>query len=255
LADILAPSIAVGLCLGRFGCFLNGCCYGQVACPTCLVYAVHFPLSAPAREGLVEQGYQTAAGFTLAQNQPKDLGSRVGKVDPRSLAYEAGLRDGDLILRVNECDIEARDIEDLGRTLLPVDVLTRCLVYNWPRGETRLRLTVQHAKGAAPVELPTIAPRTLGLHPTQIYEVVSMALLFLVLTAYYPLRQREGQVMAVLMVGYGVHRYLNELLRDDPRPQGFESYTSIILVVAGIALWMYLQLRPQQTETKEAAKA
>ncbi|HWG43098.1 MAG TPA: prolipoprotein diacylglyceryl transferase family protein, partial [Gemmataceae bacterium] len=25
LADIVAPSIAVGLCLGRFGCFLNGC--------------------------------------------------------------------------------------------------------------------------------------------------------------------------------------------------------------------------------------
>ncbi len=60
--------------------------------------------------------------------------------------------------------------------------------------------------------------------------------------------------MAVLMVGYGVHRYLNELLRDDPRPQGFESYTSIILVVAGIALWTYLRLYPARTETKEAVK-
>src|SRR6266511_415067 len=33
LADVVAPSIAVGLLLGRVGCFLNGCCYGQVACP------------------------------------------------------------------------------------------------------------------------------------------------------------------------------------------------------------------------------
>jgi phosphatidylglycerol:prolipoprotein diacylglycerol transferase len=255
LADIIAPSIAVGLCLGRLGCFLNGCCYGQVACPTCPVYAVHFPLSAPARAGLVEQGYQTPAGFTLAHNQPNDVGARVGKVDPQSLAFkEAGLRDGDLILRVNDCDVEARDDEDHGRTFLPVEVLKRYLVYEWPRGETQLRLTVKHAKGHQPVELPPIEPRTLGLHPTQLYEVVSMALLFLVLTAYYPLRRREGQVMAVLMVGYGVHRYLNELLRDDPRPQGFESYTSIILVVAGIALWMYLQLRPVRTEMKEAAK-
>jgi phosphatidylglycerol:prolipoprotein diacylglycerol transferase len=251
LADILAPSIAVGLCLGRFGCFLNGCCYGQVACPTCPVYSVHFPLSAPAREGLVEQGYQTPAGFTLALQQPKDVGARVGKVDPHSQAYQvAGLRDGDLILRVNDCDIEAREIE-AGKAIAPVDMLTRCLVYSWPRGETVLRLKVKRASNGEEAELETIAPRTLGLHPTQLYEVVSMALLFLVLTAYYPLR-RQGQVMAVLMVGYGIHRYLNELLRDDPRPQGLESYTSIVLVVAGIAMWIILQVRQAKTETKEA---
>lgn len=249
LADILAPSIAVGLCLGRFGCFLNGCCYGQVACPTCPVYAVHFPMSAPAREGLVEQGYQTAVGFTLDRQQPRDIGARVGKVDQNSLAYEAGLRNGDLILRVNDCDVEARDIEDGGRTVPPVDVLTLCLVNGWPRGQTQLSLKVKHTDGTE-AELGPIAPRTLGLHPTQLYEVVSMVLLFLVLTAYFPLRHRPGQVMAVLMAGYGVHRYLNELLRDDPRPQGLESYTSILLVVTGIALWTYLQLRPAKVETK-----
>jgi phosphatidylglycerol:prolipoprotein diacylglycerol transferase len=246
LADILAPSIAVGLCLGRFGCFLNGCCYGQVACPTCPVYAVHFPLSAPAREGLVEQGYQTPAGFTLARRQPKDVGARVDKVDPASLAYQAGLRDGDLILQVNDCYIEARENEEGNRVILPVDMLARCLVYNWPRGQTQLRLKVKHAADGAEEELPPIAPRTLGLHPTQLYEVVSMALLFLVLTAYYPLRRRPGQVVAVLMAAYGVHRYLNELLRDDPRPQGLESYTSIVLVVAGIALWTYLQVQAEK---------
>ncbi len=248
LADILAPSIAVGLCFGRFGCFLNGCCYGQVACPTCAVYAVHFPLSAPAREGLVEQGYQTPAGFTLApgRQQPKDVGARVGKVDPESLAYQVGLREGDLILRVNDCDIEALAIEEGNRIILPVDMLTRCLVSNWPRGETQLRLRVKHGANGQEADLPPIAPRTLGLHPTQLYEVVSMALLFLVLTAYFPLRRRPGQVMAVLMIGYGVHRYLNELLRDDPRPQGLESYTSIVLVVAGIALWTYLQVQAEK---------
>jgi phosphatidylglycerol:prolipoprotein diacylglycerol transferase len=259
LADILAPSIAIGLCFGRFGCFLNGCCYGQVACPTCAVYAVHFPLSAPAREGLVEQGYQTPVGFTLApaRQQPKDVGARVGKVDPDSPAYRAGLRDGDLILqvgygpdpnstRIKDCYIEASENAESNRITPPVDVLTSCLVLsNWPRGETHLRLKVKHANGAEE-ELPPIAPRTLGLHPTQLYEVVSMALLFLVLTAYYPLRRRPGQVMAVLMVGYGVHRYLNELLRDDPRPQGLESYTSILLVVAGIAMWTYLQLQAEK---------
>jgi prolipoprotein diacylglyceryltransferase len=248
LADIMAPSIAVGLCLGRFGCFLNGCCYGQVACPTCAVQPVTFPLSAPARAGLVEHGYQTAAGFTLAEarSQPHDIAVRVGKVDPHSPAYQAGLRDGDLILKVNDCSIEEKD---------PVVVLTHCLVSGWPRGETQLRLTVKHRGETQETELPAIEPRTLGLHPTQLYEVVSMFLLFLVLTAYYPLRRREGQAIAVLMVGYGIHRYLNELLRDDPRPKGFESYTSVFLIVAGIALWLYLQTRPMRKpmEVKEAS--
>ncbi|HEY7428739.1 MAG TPA: prolipoprotein diacylglyceryl transferase family protein [Gemmataceae bacterium] len=262
LADILAPSIAVGLCLGRFGCFLNGCCYGQVACPSCLVYPVHFPLSAPAREGLVDQGYQTPAGFTLAEEraQPRDTGVRVDKVDPGSLAYRAGLREGDLILKVKagdapDCLIEQKDIYENGKAvhLTPMAMLTRCLVHHWPRGETELRLTVKHHGEAQETDLEPIEPRTLGLHPTQLYEVISMFLLFLVLMAYYPLRRRDGQVIAVLMVGYGVHRYLNELLRDDPRPKWFESYTSVFLIVAGIALWLYLQTRPvrQPEQIKE----
>ena len=259
LADILAPSIAVGLCLGRFGCFLNGCCYGQVACPTCPVfYAAEFPLSAPAREGLVEQGYQTPAGFTLAEakKQPRDYGVRVDRVAPQSLAYDAGLRDGDLIVKVNDSAVEDKTIEVNGRTehLTPLRALDHCLVY-WPRGEKQLRLTVKHAGADAEEELPPFVPRTLGLYPTQLYEVVSMFLMFLVLTAYYPLRRHDGQVIAVLMVGYGIHRYLNELLRDDPRPKGLESYTSVFLVVAGMALWLYLQTRPAQyrTPAKEGA--
>jgi phosphatidylglycerol---prolipoprotein diacylglyceryl transferase len=247
LADIVAPSIAVGLCLGRFGCFLNGCCYGQVACPTCPVYAVHFPLSAPAREGLVEQGYQTAAGFTLATKQDQPLGARVGEVNPHSLAYASGLRAGDVIVELHPVSLK-----DDPRITNAEDLIQK-LVYHWPRGESELRLTVKHADSGQEEDLPPIAPRTLGLHPTQLYEVVSMGLLFLVLMAYYPLRRNEGQLIAVLMVGYGIHRYLNELLRDDPRPKGFESYTSVFLVVAGIALWVYLQNRPAsaRSETKE----
>ena len=33
LADVVAPSIAIGLCLGRVGCFLNGCCWGTSPVP------------------------------------------------------------------------------------------------------------------------------------------------------------------------------------------------------------------------------
>jgi phosphatidylglycerol:prolipoprotein diacylglycerol transferase len=40
LADIVAPSIILGQAIGRFGCFLNGCCFGI---PTKSVFGVVFP--------------------------------------------------------------------------------------------------------------------------------------------------------------------------------------------------------------------
>lgn len=31
MADIIAPSLALGVAIGRIGCFLNGCCYGRIS--------------------------------------------------------------------------------------------------------------------------------------------------------------------------------------------------------------------------------
>lgn len=39
-ADIVTPSVALGIAIGRIGCFLNGCCYGT---PCDLPWAVTFP--------------------------------------------------------------------------------------------------------------------------------------------------------------------------------------------------------------------
>jgi len=40
LADVLAPSVALGYVFGRIGCLFNGCCFGR-ACS--LPWALHFP--------------------------------------------------------------------------------------------------------------------------------------------------------------------------------------------------------------------
>ncbi len=40
VADVLAPSIALGYVFGRIGCLMNGCCYGR-ECH--LPWAIHFP--------------------------------------------------------------------------------------------------------------------------------------------------------------------------------------------------------------------
>lgn len=41
VADILAPSVALGYVFGRLGCLMNGCCYGE-SCS--LPWAIRFPL-------------------------------------------------------------------------------------------------------------------------------------------------------------------------------------------------------------------
>jgi phosphatidylglycerol:prolipoprotein diacylglycerol transferase len=243
LADIIAPSVALGIAFGRIGCFLNGCCYGQVACADCAAVGIPFPLSAPPRYALVQEGYQTAAGFTYALEQPTGF-VKVGRVEKGSRAEQAGLRDGDLI--------EEADGEPLtGGTEAPGERLSYLLDSPHERGRNVLILTVRDSPHAEPRQI-AIRPWTLRLLPTQLYETISMLLLFLVLMALYPLRQRQGLVTAVLMIGYALHRALNELLRADPRPEGLESYFSYLLFAAGLLLAVYVFARGRKVETRAA---
>jgi prolipoprotein diacylglyceryltransferase len=129
------------------------------------------------------------------------------------------------------------------------DVLWDLLVNEWPRGEKALELTVQ--RDGQEVELPSFVPRTLGLHPTQIYESISMLLLFFLLTAYYPFRRHDGEVMVLFMIAYSLHRFLNEMLRSDTDPIGTTGMTlsqngSIIIFVAGVLLAIWLWRKPVQ---------
>ena len=49
------------------------------------------------------------------------------------------------------------------------------LISNWPRGDQSLDLEVE--RGGQTVHVGPFMPRTLGLHPTQVYETISMLLL------------------------------------------------------------------------------
>jgi len=43
--DMMAPAMALGMCIGRIGCLLNGCCFGGVADHS---WAITFPADSPA---------------------------------------------------------------------------------------------------------------------------------------------------------------------------------------------------------------
>jgi phosphatidylglycerol:prolipoprotein diacylglycerol transferase len=45
VTDIFVPSLALGIAIGRIGCFFNGCCFGV---PTDLPWGIHFPAGSMA---------------------------------------------------------------------------------------------------------------------------------------------------------------------------------------------------------------
>lgn len=298
LADAVAPLLALGLAVGRIGCYLNGCCWGQVACEECRpvpLGAAHFPLlPAHARQLLVrEQQLQTTTGFTL---EPRTHGllddprSVVAKVETGSAAEAAGVKPGDRITGVNGepnyivVDLSGPDdqvlataeaLRDQGgqltttpggkprvrfsdydtyrkaRLLVPdpagVSSYPRdnleLLAGDWPRGKSELTLSVD--RGAEKQALPTFAPATVGLYPTQLYETVSMVLLIFLLLAYYPYRRHDGQLMVLLMVGYAAHRFINESLRIEPNVGNgltLSQWGSVIIFTAAVAIEIYLRL-------------
>ncbi len=237
VADLIAPCAALGLALGRVGCLLNGCCYGNVACESCP--HISFPISAPAVETMVKRGYQTMAGFTLDTATADSLRRTniVRSVEPGSQAELAGLKPGDEIVKVNGSE-KIENYYDLEKVLLPP---------YWPRGETELRLTVMRrgTQGEIPINIGPFRPLSIGLNPTQIYETISMVLLLFFLLSYYPLKRYDGSVMVFFMLGYGVHRFLNEMLRTDTEPVAFnmtlsQNISIVVLIAAlilGVIVW------------------
>ena len=118
LADCVAPLMATGMAIGRIGCLLNGCCWGQVACEECQVVPLgttlgRFPLlpaharnmviPAPPEDAAMPHlyGLQTSVGFVVQSPTGGDPRSLVAKVEPGSEAEAAGLKAGDRIAGVN----------------------------------------------------------------------------------------------------------------------------------------------------------
>jgi phosphatidylglycerol:prolipoprotein diacylglycerol transferase len=97
------------------------------------------------------------------------------------------------------------------------------------------------------------AARTVGtpmdtpLHPTQIYESIATALIFVFLLRLAPRKRFEGQVVMSYVLLYAVARFTIEFWRGDSA-RGFvfsglistSQFIAILMVLAAGALWPYL---------------
>ncbi|MGD0900825.1 MAG: prolipoprotein diacylglyceryl transferase family protein [Thermoguttaceae bacterium] len=115
-ADVIAPSLALGVALGRIGCMLNGCCFGA-ECD--LPWGVAFPWNSPAHIHQVEAGEASVAGLKLAEGTGG--GVVVREVEPGSPADRAGLKPREEIREIN--GVPAANLRGADWALLSVNKL------------------------------------------------------------------------------------------------------------------------------------
>lgn len=84
VADAAAPGLAFGLCLGRIGCFLGGCCFGR---PTRAWVGMRFPGYSPASEAQFRDHLLAHPGMVSLPVHPTQLYEALG-----CLLLAAGLR-------------------------------------------------------------------------------------------------------------------------------------------------------------------
>ena len=236
-ADLVAPSLMLGLAIGRIGCFLNGCCYGGL-CD--LPWAVSFPAGSPPYVSQVTRGVMD--GLVLS-GDPK-APAVVRTVLPHSPAEFAGLRPGDRLRKVDGYDVQTA--RQANRILNSPEVFHLLVDEHKP-------LALEFESGRV-LRLSTGMPpgHSRPVHPTQLYSSIGAFLIFLLLLAYDPYRRRDGELWTLMLTVYPISRFLEEMIRtDEPAIWGtgmtVSQNISLALLLCAGALWAYVLLQPKRS--------
>jgi phosphatidylglycerol:prolipoprotein diacylglycerol transferase len=250
LADLIAPSVVLGMALGRIGCFLNGCCFGDV-CD--LPWAVTFPKQNPPHEISPAHEQQILLGQIYGLTIGADSHGAPIIVDIRRdiPAAATGLKVTERIDQIGGQDVATLD--DAQRALM------KAYLAGGP-----LQLGI-HGSIYRLMMLPGALEHSLPVHPTQIYSTIDALLLCLFLIAYYPYRRRDGELAAITMIFHPISRYLIEIIRNDESPIFGTGLTisqniSLGILFIGVGLWIYISRKPEGTawptaESKRASPA
>ncbi|AEI63280.1 prolipoprotein diacylglyceryl transferase [Corallococcus macrosporus] len=79
LADVCIPTVSLGQCLGRLGCFSAGCCWGDVA-PAHAATAVHFPGGGVARDLLGQPGATSSLAYSSQLQDTRYVVEATGEI-------------------------------------------------------------------------------------------------------------------------------------------------------------------------------
>lgn len=243
MADLIAPSMAIGLAFGRIGCLLNGCCYGgetdwpwHVTFPK---YSSSYEAGKPTNLQRFSPPYSDQAshgeihGFRIdpRDNEP----AVVTRIDPQSLAEKAGLQAGDSIASINGLPVQSS--RDAKAQLFDVTV-----------SQQPLELKLRSGKTIA-IPVAPLPDRSRPVHPAQLYSAIDAGLLAWLLWSYFPFRKHDGVLIALMLTIHPVTRFLLEVIRtDEPAVFGtgmsISQNISFLLLACSAALWWYTLRQP-----------
>jgi phosphatidylglycerol:prolipoprotein diacylglycerol transferase len=239
LCDLIAPSLMLGLAIGRLGCLLNGCCFGE---PCDLAWAVTFPPESPPYQSQVARGQMLGFSITGDPEAPPVVRS----VDAGSGAAAAGLASGDQLAAVDGYPVPT--IADAQATFERV----------FGAGKP-IRLELSDGRSVV-LPTPHVPARSLPIHPTQVYSSISALLICLLLLAYDPFRRRDGELIALMLTIYPANRFLLEVIRNDEGSflgtrLTVSQNVSLAVLAAVLGLWVYVLHRPPGKAFERAAGA
>ena len=229
LADLIAPSLALGLAIGRLGCLLNGCCFGDV-CQHAYPWGITFPPGSPPY--VRQQSLGLLHGLRLEDDGGRP-GVRIGWIDPHGPLAEQPVQVGDRIVAINGQPVHG--FQDAQQQFLS------------GLAQTRVSLQLQSG-GQVHSVLPGSPQRSLPVHPTQLYSALNAALLCLLGLAFFPFRRRHGQTIALVLSLYAVTRFLLEMIRTDEGAiwagLTISQNLSLAIILGMVGLWCYVQRQP-----------
>jgi phosphatidylglycerol:prolipoprotein diacylglycerol transferase len=226
MADIIAPCFMAGLAIGRIGCLLNGCCYGG-QCD--LPWAVTFPVDSPPFMDQLVHG--------------ELHGVRLVEIDGPT-AQGVGLVEGETTKSLSTINGESvASLADASR------VLSEAYAYSKP-------VEFKLADGAIVQRPAATRPRSLPVHPTQLYSTIDAGLTAWLLWAWFPHRRRDGEVALLMFTIYPVTRFLTEAIRTDEAAifgtgLSISQNVSLIVLVLAVVGWVWLLRTPPGRRLRE----
>ncbi|HEX7449006.1 MAG TPA: prolipoprotein diacylglyceryl transferase family protein [Pirellulales bacterium] len=256
LADLIAPSVMLGLAFGRVGCFFNGCCFGG-ACE--LPWAVQFPWKSPPHVSQVETGKIYLHGLKVV-GQPNDR-AVIEAVEPNTPADRAGLKPGQTIrdVLINGRGFVSEPSGAVGcsqaprsQKHLPADTVRQVQLSLLEADEGGDVVTIYTRDRVEPARftIRSVSGRSLPIHPAQVYSAMDAVLLCLFLLAYAPYRQHDGEVFAWMITLHPISRFLQEVIRVDEASVfgtglSISQNISILMLIAALGLWWHLLAQPR----------
>jgi phosphatidylglycerol:prolipoprotein diacylglycerol transferase len=265
--DVCAPSVMLGLAIGRIGCFLNGCCYGGVCTlPWAVAFPLAFPHPSPPYERQMNRAELYLHGLAFSdQTTAKGLdgAALIYGVQPGSSAARAGLKGGEQILEIDR----QRATDSTPERIFPAlrregpGEGSRAIDESLSAAEMALlsvsgegtQIMIRTDRHAEPLRWSITAAdeppqSSLPVHPTQLYSSLDALLLCLVLLAYDPLRRHDGETLALLFMLHPIARFLLEAIRtDEPKAyfgMSISQVGSLLFLTAALALWFYVRRWP-----------